>query len=105
MGWPSSWSGNGEYLHVQRVNFEPLFRRATFSNTQYPDKTPYYQIGDTTVTRMSTAATFDSWYLVNTFIRVYADNAGSATAGALQLSHTLQGGVNFVYASDRWQIP
>ncbi len=103
-GWPTEWQGNGEYLHVARLNFTPLFHRVTFSNTQYPDQAPYFQVGDLSATLLNTASTLDAFFLQNSFLRVYADNDGAARPETLHLSHTLLGGANFIYASDQWQL-
>lgn len=102
-GWPTTWNGNGEYLHVVRLNYTPLFLHVTFSNTQYPTEAPYYQIGSATPTIFNTATTFDAFYLQNTFLRLYADNESAASPDELHISHTLLDGVNFIYASDQWQ--
>lgn len=103
-GWPTEWQGNGDYLHVARLNFTPLFHRVTFSNTQYPTKSPYFQVGELPATLLNTAATLDAFFLQNTFLRVYADNDGAARPDTLHLSHTLLSGANFIYASDQWQL-
>ncbi len=34
-GWPSSWTGNGNHLHVQPINLANLFSTATMSNVLY----------------------------------------------------------------------
>ena len=105
-GWPASWNRNGQYLHVHRINFAPLFMRVTFSNTQYPDEAPYLQVGTATATPFNWAATMDTHYLQGTLIRLYApSDAETVSIGPLQLSHALQRCGNFLYADDQWQIP
>jgi hypothetical protein len=103
-GWPAEWQGNGEYLHVCRVNLAPLFRRVTLTNSQHPAAVPWLQIGPGTATPLS-AATYDALYLRGTLIRLYSHPADAASQPAVQLTHTVQGDVNFVYESDRWHIP
>jgi hypothetical protein len=34
-GWPASWNGNGDWLHVERINLASLFHRVTLENLQY----------------------------------------------------------------------
>lgn len=101
-GWPAGWTGNGEYLHVQRVSLAPLFQRVTFSNTDYPTNYPQRQIGVASATTLNSAAALDAYYLNGTHIRLYkASSAGSS----LDISHTLLSGMNFQYESNRWRIP
>jgi len=104
-GWPSAWDGHGENLHVRRINFQPLFRRVTFSNAGFPDSIPSFQIGSGSPVRLRSTPTFDALYLTGTTLRVYRANPGSDSPGMLQLIHTLRGDVNFVYAHDQWSIP
>ena len=104
-GWPSSWEGHGDYLHVRRINFEPLFHRVTFSNAGFPDSIPSLQIGSDSPIALRNTPTFDALYLTGTTLRVYRGNPGSDSPGMLQLIHTVRGDVNFVYAHDQWSIP
>ncbi len=103
-GWSSDWTGNGEYLHVKRINLAPYFHRVTFSNTQYPTEIPYYQVGSDSVVLLSSASAFDALFLQGSFVRVYEDNESAVSPGALQISHTITGPDNFIYASDLWQM-
>lgn len=101
-GWASPWTGNGEFLHVKRINFTPLFQRVTFSNTDYPTNYPQRQVGTASATTLNSAAAIDAYYLMGTALKLYkASGAGST----LDISHTLQNGVNFLYESNRWRIP
>ena len=34
-GWPASWNGNGEFLHVERVNLASLFHQLTMTRLAY----------------------------------------------------------------------
>src|SRR3954468_22574901 len=34
-GWPASWNGSGNFLHVYRVNLANYFHRVTCSNLRY----------------------------------------------------------------------
>lgn len=100
--WGPTWTGNGEYLHVKRINLAPLFQRVTFSNTDYPTNQPLRQVDNAPVTMLDSAAAVDAYYLNGTCFRLYkAKDAG----GSLDLIHTLQSGVNFLYESNRWRIP
>lgn len=99
-GWTGSWTNNGEYLHVQRVNLSSLFQLATFSNAHHPTNYPYYQVGSATAASMSTTNVLSAYYLEGSLLRVYFTNGTT-----LQMTHTLGNGVNFVYESSRWRIP
>jgi len=101
-GWPASWTGNGEYLHVQRVNLLAEFNRITFSNAHYPSVFPSAQFGSAASITLNTAAAIDAWYLDGTYLRLYKD---SGAGGALDLSHSIVTAMNFLYESNRWRIP
>jgi prepilin-type N-terminal cleavage/methylation domain-containing protein len=101
-GWPASWTGNGEYLHVQRVNLLSEFNRITFSNAHYPSLYPSAQFGSAASITLNTAAAIDAWYLDGTYVRLYKD---SGAGGALDLSHSIVTAMNFLYESNRWRIP
>ncbi len=105
LGWPAVWAGNGEYLHVERINFEPLFRKVTFSNTQFPDKAPSFQVGNGSTRSLGVSPTFDAYFLEGSFLRMFQDQPGLRSAGALQLALTVREDLNFVYADDHWRIP
>jgi len=34
-GWPATWSGNGKFLHVERINLASLFHRLTMTQLGY----------------------------------------------------------------------
>ena len=101
-GWPVAWTGNGEYLHVQRVNFAPGFQRVTFSNSHYPTVFPSTQFGSAASSTLNSAAAIDAFYLQGTYLRLYKD---SGAGGALDLSHSVEAAMNFLYESNRWRIP
>jgi len=101
-GWPAAWTGNGEYLHVQRLNLLAEFNRITFSNAHYPSVYPSAQFGSGASTTLNTAAAIDAWYLDGTYLRLYKD---SGAGGALDLSHSIVAAMNFLYESNRWRIP
>src|SRR5262249_42431454 len=67
-GWPAAWTGNGEYLHVQRVNLAQQFQRITFSNAHYPTVYPSMQFGSASATNLSSAAAIDAFYLSGTYV-------------------------------------
>jgi prepilin-type N-terminal cleavage/methylation domain-containing protein len=99
-GWSSTWTENGEYLHVQRVNLASLFQMATFNNAHHGTNYPYYQIGSASAAAMTTTNVLSAYYLSGTMMRLYFTNGTT-----LQMTHTLSDGVNFVYESSRWRIP
>lgn len=101
-GWAGSWTGNGEYLHVQRINLAPLFQRVTFSNSHYPSVYPSAQFGNASSTNLSSAAAIDAFYLQGTYLRLYKD---AGAGGTLDLSHSIEAAMNFLYESNRWRIP
>lgn len=101
-GWPSAWNGNGEYLHVQRINLAPMFERVTFSNGHFPTVYPSAQFNSAAATVLNSAAAIDAFYLQGTYLKLFKD---SGAGGALDLSHTIQTAMNFLYESNRWRIP
>lgn len=100
-GWPAEWNGNGEYLHVERINLINAFHRVTYSNAQYPDAAPEVRVGAASFT-LDDRAAGDAWFLHGTVFRLHKD---ADDGGDLDLSHTLVGPMNFVYADHRWAIP
>lgn len=48
-GWPSAWNGNGEYLHVSRLDMANLFHTMTLKNL-------HYGMGNTNLTPNSVTA-------------------------------------------------
>lgn len=101
-GWSVSWTGNGEYLHVQRINLAPLLQRVTFSNAHYPSVYPSVQFGSASATTLNSAAATDAYYLQGTPLKLYKD---TGAGGTLDLSQTLLASMNFLYESNRWRIP
>ncbi len=102
-GWSSTWNGNGEYLHVRRINLLPYFHRLTFSNTEYPTESPYYRLGTSSAVLLNSSTGFDALYLRGSLVRVYAANNDSSTPGDLQITHTVTGSGNFFYADGAWE--
>jgi prepilin-type N-terminal cleavage/methylation domain-containing protein len=101
-GWPTAWNGGGEYLHVQRVNLTPLFYRTTFSNVQFPSAYPSVQFGSSASVTLNSTSAVGAYYIQSTYLRLYKD---SGAGGGLDLSHSLESAMNFVYESNRWRIP
>lgn len=99
-GWSGSWTDNGEYLHVQRVNLASLFQMATFNNAHHGTNYPYFQIGSSSAAAMTSTNVVSAYFLDGTIIRLYYTNGST-----LQMTHTLGDGVNFIYESSRWRIP
>jgi len=101
-GWPASWNGSGEYLHVQRVNFAPVFYRLTFSNSQFPTAFPLVQFGSSASVTLNTTSAIDAFYIQSTYLRLYKD---AVSGGGLDLSYSAETAMNFLYESNRWRIP
>ncbi len=101
-GWDSTWTGNGEYLHVQRVNLAGNFNRVTFSNMDFPTVYPSIQVGSTTVSLTSTSA-IDTFFLEGTFVRLFKDNTDAD--GSLDLGLSITGSANFIYEDSQWRVP
>ena len=101
-GWPVSWNGNGEYLHVQRINLAGQFYRVTFSNSQFPSVYPAVQFGSASSVTLNSTSAIDAYYIQSTYLRLYKD---SGAGGALDLSYGVESAMNFLYESNRWRIP
>jgi type II secretory pathway pseudopilin PulG len=101
-GWSSSWTGNGEYLHVERINLTPVFQRVTISNSEYPDVVPSYAIGSGSRTDFDSAAAMDVYFIINSLLRFYKDDDND---NQLDISHSLTGTANFIYEGTQWRIP
>lgn len=101
-GWDSTWTQNGECLHVQRINLAPLFGRVTLNNAHYGSVYPSTQFGGAASSTFNSAAATDALYLSGTYLRLYKD---SGAGGALDLSQNILGAINFLYESNRWRIP
>lgn len=104
VGWSSEWERNGDYLHVERINLDPRFRRVTFSNTETSESSPYLRVGNADLIQMGSRATFATRYLDGTFLRLYQDNPTADIPGPLQISHAVRDHVNFVYANSQWEL-
>ncbi len=101
-GWSSAWTGNGEFLHVERINLTPLFYRVTMNNPDYPDVVPIYTVGTGSKTDFDSASAIDVYFLENTLLRLYKDSDNNTD---LDISHSVSGTVNFIYESSQWRIP
>lgn len=101
-GWSSSWNGNGEYLHVERINLTPLFHRVTISNSEYPDVVPSYSVGSGSRTDFDSAAAIDAYFLANSLLRFYKDDDND---NSLDISHSLASTANFIYEGSQWRVP
>lgn len=100
-GWPAAWAGNGQYLHVARLNLIPEFHRVTFSNLQHPSAAPRIQFGAAPPVALHLAAVH-AWYLQGTSLHLLKD---PESGGDVDLSHTLVGSMNFLYEDHRWRLP
>ena len=101
-GWPVAWNGNGEYLHVQRLNLATVFYRVTFSNSQFPSVYPSVQFGSSSNVTLNSTSAVDAYYIQSTYLRLFKD---SGAGGALDLSYSVESAMNFLYESNRWRIP
>lgn len=108
-GWPASWNGNAEHLHVRRVSLGIMFQHATFSNAQFPTNIPFAKVNALSTYAFSATNAVDGYYLLGTVIRLYQHDAPYAGPPAnpdeLDLTHTVEGAVNFVYENGCWRIP
>jgi len=101
-GWPAAWNGNGEYLHVQRINLAAQFFRVTFSNSQFPTVYPSVQFGSSSNVTLNSTSAIDAYYIQSTYLRLFKD---SGAGGGLDLSYSVESAMNFLYESNRWRIP
>ncbi|MBK8002026.1 MAG: hypothetical protein IPK15_25840, partial [Verrucomicrobia bacterium] len=93
-GWSSSWTGNGEFLHVERINLTPLFHRVTINNSEFPDSVPIYSVGSVGKAALDSDAAMDAYFIANTLLRFYKDDDNN---NDLDISHSLTGTANFIY--------
>lgn len=100
-GWPAAWNGQGEYLHVKRINCAPLFRAATFNNMEYADDVyPYYSVNKGAVTVLKSEAATDTLLLVGSLVGLYEED-GTTLDLEIVVSETL----NSIYDNGQWRIP
>jgi prepilin-type N-terminal cleavage/methylation domain-containing protein len=108
-GWPAAWNGNAEHLHVQRINLGALFGHATFSNAQFPTNIPFAKFNTLSTFAFSTTNAVDGYYLMGTVVRLYKHDTPYAGPPAnpdqLDLTHTVEGDVNFLYDNAQWKMP
>lgn len=91
-GWPAAWTGNGEFLHVHRLNLANEFHRVTLRNLSYcvgETNTPTNTVTSTTVlaflrgTRLTlaqTSGTLKRIHIVNRDILFDFGSSNSVTA-------------------------
>lgn len=101
-GWSSSWNGNGEYLHVERINLTPVFHRVTINNSEYPDLVPIYSVGSVGKAALDSEAAMDAYFIGNTLLRFYKDDDNN---NDLDISHSVTGTANFIYEGSQWRMP
>jgi prepilin-type N-terminal cleavage/methylation domain-containing protein len=110
-GWAASWNNNGEHLHVQRVNFAPLFLHVAVSNAQFPTNIPFARINALATIAYSATNAVDGYFLRGTTLRLYKHDSPYAGPPAnpddLDLAHTLERDVNFFYSGSppQWIVP
>ena len=93
-GW--SWTGKGEDLKIQRINFEPLFHRLKLANQSTAFK-GFYRI-DTGLTNQVTDLGLDAYYLDGTFVSLR-----DATGLQEQASQLITSDVSFVFDVGFWR--
>lgn len=109
-GWPAAWRGNGQHLHVQRINLASQFLRLTVSNPGYPTEIPFAQFNQNPTVAFDVTNAVDAYYLRGTVIRLYRHDTPYSSPPVnpdeLNLVHVLQGPVNFVYdgVPSRWRV-
>jgi len=100
-GWTGNWTGNGEYLHVQRINLAPLFNHVTFSNAEFPTIYPSIQVNSASLT-LNTTSAVDTIYLQGTALRLFKDSGAGA---GMDFSVRVETAVNFLYEDGIWRVP
>ena len=110
-GWPVAWLGNGEHLHVQRINLAGEFFRVTVSNSNFPTNIPFAKFNQNTTYPFDITNATDAYYLRGTAIRLYRHDEPYVTVPAnpdeLNITHVLQADINFLYDGSpaRWRVP
>lgn len=90
-GWPASWAGNGQYLHVYPLNLANLFHRVTLKNLLYGmstnnmtnlvnGQTTFYFLRGTPLALATTTGTLKRLHVVNRDISVDFGNPVTALA-------------------------
>ena len=108
-GWPASWTGNGEHLHVVRINLGERFFHATFSNTQFPAAIPFAKFNSLTTYAFSATNAMDRYCLAGTVIQLFKHDtpytSPPANPDELDVAHVVERDVNFVYQDNQWRLP
>ena len=110
-GWPATWQGQAEHLHIQRVNLADEFYRVTVSNYNFPTNIPFGKFNFATTYAFDVTNAVDSYYLRGTTIRLYRHDTPylsiPVNPDELCITHSLKGDMNFIYdgSPPRWRIP
>lgn len=108
-GWPAAWTGNGEHLHVDRINLGELFFHATFSNTQFATNIPFAKFNSLTTYAFSATNAINRYCLAGTIIQLFKHDtpytSPPANPDELDVVHVIERDVNFVYQDNRWRVP
>jgi type II secretory pathway pseudopilin PulG len=98
----SSWTGRGEDLAIERIEFTPLFHKVILSNVD-TNKIGRYSINDvnaawSTNTMQSVGATnsFTTHYMDGTILTLYRKEA------LLDTSEIVSSDISYLYKKDRW---
>lgn len=109
-GWPATWNGGGEHLHVQRIDLSPLFYHVTVSNPNFPTNIPFAKFNQLSTVAFSVTNAVDAYYPAGTVIRLYRHDTPyvgpPANPDELNVTHVVQGDVNFLYDGSpaRWKV-
>lgn len=85
-GWPSSWTGNGEFLHVRPIYLPNLFSKITMRNTKYG-------LGDSNLLSTPVTGQSDLYFLNGTRMAL------GTTAGTLKQRYVVRSDNSFVFGS------
>lgn len=94
--WPSSWSGNGNDLLVERLDLRPQFCRLHLNNL---DQTLIGRFAVDSTNQSSTVSAASSrsgWFLVGTSLILYSSD------GTIQVNEVLVDDASYVYENGRW---
>ena len=108
-GWPKAWEGNGNFLHVARVNLAGLFHPTTFNNLQHPGATPFVKLSDGATVALAFTNAVERHLLEGTVIRLFKHdtpyNGAPLNPDDLDLHLVVLGAGNLLYDNDRWSAP
>jgi len=95
-GWPSSWSGNGSDLLIERVDLRPQFCRLHLNNLDQTLIGRYAVDSTNQSSTVSVSSCRSGWYLVGTSLILFSSD------GAIQVNEVLVDDASYVYENGRW---